>query len=155
MKLKILTLILALAAYCSHTFATENYLHIQTDNGWTIINIDNVDRISFSDGKMVITDKEQTTTTIAQTELVQMLVNESASIESVEFDNNAAKFTIDAQTKTVKMTTDGNFRILSVNGKILINIPTVKSGETISLDNLNAGVYILQSSNYAIKIVTK
>ncbi len=139
------------------TVSAENYLHIRTDAGWEVIDLDKVDRITFTNGNMVATDASQNVlSTIAQSTLQTMYVDDTAGINTVSTDNTAATLTFDAATKVVTLLADGSFEIYNAAGALLVAIPQVKQGETVNLSGISAATpVILKNGNYSLKAIVK
>jgi hypothetical protein len=139
------------------TVSAENYLHIRTDAGWEVIDLDKVDRITFTNGNMVATDASQNVlSTIAQSTLQTMYVDDTAGIDKVSADNTAATLTFDAATKVVTLLADGSFEIYNAAGALLVAIPQVKQGETVNLSGISAATpVILKNGNYSLKAIVK
>lgn len=156
MKKLILTSVCTFAIFTA--VAGSNYLHVRTSSGWEVLDLDKVDRLSFSGETMVASDASgNTVSTYPRTELQTMQVdNDFSGVNLVIADESeAATFSFDASSDTVVMMTDGDFEIFNPTGVILLSIPGVKKGETIALAELQSGVLILKSGNYSIKVIIK
>jgi hypothetical protein len=150
----LLTLALLASAVAANA---ENYLHVHTDSGWEVINLDLVDRLTFTNGNMVATDAAQNViATIPQSSLQNMYVNESAGISKPTVDSSAtATFTFNATSKMATLLADGAFDVYNEAGKRILAIPHAQRGETVNLSALSAGTIIIKSGNYSLKTIVK
>lgn len=132
--------------------AETNYLHIETADGWKVLNLDNVDRLTFTGGNMTATDASNAVVMIVpQTSLKTINVNESAGVSAPVVVEAKATFVYNAGSATVTMLADGAFEVYNVAGSLLVNIPGALKGQTIALDGMEPGVVILKSGNYVLK----
>jgi|GEM_PF-2727401 len=135
--------------------AESQYLHIRTASGWEVLDLAQVDRLTFKSGSMTATDKQNNTVaTYNQNALESMYVDENAGIESVVSTDTEATFTF-SKDGYVEMKADGAFLIYGADGALLLEIPEARKGEIISLKTLRQGVVILKSGNYSIKAIVK
>ena len=60
MNLKKILIALAFVGMAIPGFAQAegNYLHVKTADGWKVLNLDKVDRLTFKDGNMTASDKD-------------------------------------------------------------------------------------------------
>ncbi len=152
MKKILLMLACSAVAMCG---AAANYLHVKTDKGWEVLDLDRVDRLTFSGGKMTASDEQgATVATFNQTALEQIYVDETTGVTSVEAQEAKATFTYNTSAKTALMLADGNFEISAADGACLVSVPA-KSGEYICLEAINPGVVILKSGKYTLKAIVK
>ena len=133
-----------------------NYLHIRTATGWDVLSLNQVDRLTFTNGVMTATDKNNATVaTFPQASLETMYVDETAGVGSPVVDEQtSATFTFAASTRTATMLADGEFTVYNAAGVRLVAIQALK-GETITLTGLEAGVAILKCGDYSLKTVIK
>ncbi len=147
------------AICCLVSWAADDYLHIRTSDGWKVLDISQVDRLTFSNGTMVATDKEnKTLLTVPTTDLKAMVVDNDVNptptgIEEVTAKEVKASFTYDASTKSVTMLEDAPFEVYAITGLTLCVIPNAKAGEVIDLKDIHPGVIILKSGQYSLKVV--
>ncbi len=133
-----------------------NYLYVRTATGYEVLNLDKVDRLTFSGGIMTASDKDnKTVATFPQDQIDKMYVSETAGITSVAADNAEPTFKFDATTAVVTMLADGDFNIYDTAGASLIGTAKVKKGETIALSGMEPGIVILKSGNYTVKAILK
>ncbi len=157
MKKTLLTFVALIC--CIVSWAADDYLHIRTASGWKVLDISQVDKLTFTGGNMVATDKEnKTLLSVPSQELETMVVtddiNQPAGIEVVTGDETDVTFKYDAMTRTAVMVKDGQFEIYGINGMVISIIPGVKVGEVIDLKDVHAGIIIIKSGNYSIKVAT-
>jgi len=160
MKLKRFLISLAFAGALMPAIAqTEgNYLHVRTADGWKVLDLDKVDRLTFAGGVMTATDKEnKVVDTFKQDALETMVFSESTAlsgIKGVAADEKAA-FVYDAASQVVKMLKDGNFEVYAASGEKIVSIAGVKSGETVDVSALSSGVVVMKSGSYSFKTIVK
>ena len=76
MRKFLLALCLGAFVFCA---SAANYLHIKTSTGWEVLDLDKVDRLTFSNGKMNAQDEKGVTVgTYSQASLEQIYVNDLA-----------------------------------------------------------------------------
>lgn len=142
---------LALSIPC----AAENYLHVKTGNGWEVLDLDLVDRLTFSETSMTATDEEgKTVAAFDRTDLDRMYVDETTGVATIKVADTAAAFRYDAATRTATMLADGTFELIAADGKILVSIPA-KAGETINLSDIKPGVVIMKAGKTSTKAILK
>lgn len=138
-----------------------NYLHVNTGSGWKVIDIDKVDKLTFTGGNMTAVDSEnKTVESIPLNSLVAMVYSEDAKApetSSVAIVEGNAKngFHFDAASSIVTMQVAGNFEVFAASGELLVNIPEVKVGETIDLSAVKSGVVIMKTGDYTLKTILK
>lgn len=151
----------AFAAMTMHAEGdTSHYLHIQTDGGWTVLNLDTVDRLSFEGADMVATDSQRNVLgTFSRSKLASMYVDDDPEMTGIQAVTDAGEaapaFAFDPAARTVTMLSDGDFAAYSLDGSRLVYIDTVKASETIDLSAMTENVVILKSGNYTLKTVSK
>ena len=151
MKKLLLAMSLALAAMGA---SAANYLHIKTDSGWEVLDLDRVDRLVFAGGVMNAQDASGNSVgSYSQVALEQLYVDDKAGVADVQAESKAkATFTFDAATMSARMLADAKFEIYGFDGSLLVAIPA-KAGEEISLGAMRgAGVVIVKSGDYVIKV---
>lgn len=162
MKLKHL-LIASICVGASLTaYAEGEWLHVKTGKGWEVFSLENVDRLDFTGNVMNASDKNGVqVASFNRADLQNMYVDNdkestgAAGIETVVNGNAAKAFSFDSAAKTVVMNDDGEFSIYDIEGKRLLSIPGAKSGETIDLSHVSAGVVILKSNGFTLKALLK
>lgn len=142
-----------LTALCAS--ASDNYLHILTDDGWKILNIEQIDKISFKNGTMTATGQNNETVLAVPSEKIQSMsvldTNDAQTgIEAVTAAE--APFVLNNGSASVTMLQNGNFRLINLEGMVLCEIPAVEKGQTIDLTNVAPGIHILQSGSFTIKV---
>lgn len=151
---KLFIALAAVAASSMMTYADGNYLHIKTSEGWSVLDLEQVDRLSFSDNVMTATSASgETLSSYPQDQLEKMFANDAAGVADLKTDNKNGNFVLDG--KTVTMLADSDFAIYSTDGTALVEIPAVKNGEKIDLSALTPGVYVAKSGNQSQKISLK
>lgn len=157
MKFKLLLFkFLLVAGVMTATAQSDTYLHIRTADGWEVLNLDTVDRLTFKDGTMTATDaKQNTVATFKQDTLAEMYFSEDAAVEEITTPDSKATFRFDTANGTVTILSDGAFGIYNAAGLRLAEIPDAKAGEKVSLKGFPAGVIVLKSGNYSLKVMVK
>lgn len=153
MKKFLLTLCLGVAALGA---SAATYLHLQTSTGWQVIDLEQVDRLTFSGGVMTAQNAQGATVgTYPQSSLEQIIVNDTAGLDKIAAADEEASFEFKAATMSVKMLADGAFEVYGLDGKQLVSIPA-KAGEEIAVGALRStGTVIMKSGNYAIKATVR
>lgn len=162
MKIKHLLFALAIAGASLPMMAQEtegNYLHVLTSAGWKVLDLDQIDRLTFKNGSMVATDKKQNTIeTISQNDLTKMAYSETkaefSGIEMLPADEKAV-FSFFNGSKTVVMKADGNLAVYTEAGVRLVEIPDAKAGQAIDLSAIRQGIVILKSGNQSLKAIIR
>ncbi len=136
--------------------AESDYLHIHTQSGWEILSLDQVDRLTFSNGVMTASDKDANTLgTYRQADLQEMYIDETSGVESVMADAAEATLEFDAASRSLRVLADGQVDIYSVAGELLASVPEAKKGESIMLGSIRQGIVICKSGNHSIKAILK
>lgn len=142
--------------------ADGEWLHVKTEKGWEVFSLENVDRLTFNDNAMTVSDKDgKVTATFARTSLSTMYVDneeapkESSGVDGIASDNASAPFSFDTSSKTVAILADGAFCIFATDGSTLLSIPQAKAGETVNLSRINGKIVILQSNGFTLKALLK
>lgn len=136
--------------------AADNYLHLKTADGWEVLNLDSVDRLTFSGNTMTVADASGVTVkAYDRGSLENMYVNESAGIGVVEADTAApATFSCDAASRRVTVLADGTFCLYGTDGTMLTSIG-VKAGEVIDFTSVKPGIVIMKLGDYTLKALMK
>ena len=108
---------------------------------------------------MTVTDaNDNVVATFARNELSNMAVDEVSTPEAGVNDIEIGKgvtFAFDAQTSTVRMLADGALDVYDISGRHLVSIAAVSTGETVDLSEIAAGVVIIKSGTYNLKVALK
>lgn len=156
MNYKRTLLALCAVAALSTAAAQSNYLHIKTASGWEVVDIDKIDKLTFKDGVMTATGSDNSVVaSIKQQDLHEMYVNETSGVANVAGEESKAAFSFDSESRSVRMLADGDFRIYDASGRLLVAIPEVKRGETVSLAGINPGIVIIKSGEFTFKALLK
>lgn len=127
----------------------ESYLHIRTSTGWSVISLDEVDKLTFPPGSMVAsTASGETLDTFERGALTEMYVDETSGLTSVVAEAAAPTFRI--ENGMVTMLADGNFEAYTTDGVRIVCI-SAKKGETINLSAVRSAVILLKSGTYTLK----
>lgn len=142
-----------IAAACTvGAHAEALYMHLQDANGnWTVYDLEQVDRLTFSDGKMNIEKDGQTVASASTTELARFYVNDTTGVNAVAGDNEAADI-LSVAGRTLSLKADSSLRVYAASGALLVEIPAVKAGQTVDLSSLPAGIYMIATGNKTLKI---
>lgn len=141
-------------------WAEELYLHVQSaDGNWTVLDLNQVNRLTFSGGQMKATDSKGTV--VAQfpaASLTTMKVNDEsqAGLDLVETPSGAAKcFDMSQDGRMLTAKIDGTLRVFTSTGQLAVEIPQVKAGQSVNLYSLPAGAYVINYANVARKALLK
>lgn len=140
------------------SFAADeaDYLHIRTASGWEVLNLTQVDRLTFTGNTMNALDANGATVASYPRETLEMMYfNESTGVEVITDETEGKAFAFDASSASVTMLKDGDFKLYSLDGRMLVNIPEVKAGETINLSALAKGTVIIKSGNNTAKVMMR
>lgn len=125
------------------------YLHVQTASGWKVLDLEKVDRLTFTTGNMVASDADNNTLeTFDRASLEKMYFDETSGVQSVIAES--AKATFGVSNGVAAMLEDGKFEVYSLDGSLLVSI-NAKKGETIDINAISANVVILKSGSYTLK----
>lgn len=125
------------------------YLHIRTASGWSVLDLDQVDRLTFNAGTMVASDADnKTVETFDRGALSDMYFDESAGVQAVTADNTEATFSYNNGVAT--MLTDGPLEVYAVDGSMLVCL-NARRGETVDLSAIRNNVIVLKSGSYTLK----
>lgn len=140
----------------------ESYVHIRTDAGWEVLDLDKTRSMDFNGGKVsVINTEGAVVSTFNQSELQKIYVddsvenNESVWVETVAIDGTSDGPAFNLTSQTASMLTDGDFEVYSTDGTLLVRIPEVKAGETVNLSGIAPGVVIIKSGNQSLKAILR
>lgn len=126
------------------------YLHIRTSGGWQVLNLEQVDRLTFTGGQMVAADANNNTLgSFEQSSLNEMYFDETAGVESTLAKAEGAAFSF--ANGVVTMKEDGRIEIFALDGVLLTAI-NAKKGETIDLKAISSKYVILKSGKVAQKV---
>lgn len=147
-------------ALCCSSAAAADYMHIRTEAGWEVINLDKVERLDFKGGNVAVLDADnQTVASFKQKDLTLIYVddstvnNENASVEGVAADT--AAFAFDALSKSVSVKADGSLEVYRTDGSLIVSIPEVKAGQSVDLSAVEPGIVIIKSGNNSIKALLR
>lgn len=152
---------IAVPIFSAYSLSEGNYLHVRTEAGWKVLDIDKVERLTFKGGTMTATDKDNNVIeTIPQESLQKMSFSESSDIDmsgisGIKDVETNATFLFDSASRTVELLSDSKLEVYSVSGKLLVSIPEAVKGESIDLADLSAGVVIIKAGNYSLKTILK
>lgn len=125
------------------------YLHIRTATGWSVLDLNQVDKLSFPAGQMVAsTASGQTIASFDRSSLSEMYVNETSGVQTVVAEDAQPSFRIEGGVVT--MLADGTFEAYTTDGAQIVSIAAAK-GETIDLNAVRANVVLLKSGTYTLK----
>lgn len=139
--------------------AESLYLHIQdTDNNWNVISLDQAASLTFNNGGMQVLDAAGAKLKEYDTKkLVGMAVNEypttESSIRDITSDVPQAQFEL--KDRSLRILQDTRVTIYNPQGKCMVDIPAVKSGQTVNLAALSPDVYIVTLNGKSHKILLR
>lgn len=165
MKLKHLAAALVMISATTAN-AGDLYLHIQTaDGNWQVLDLAKVDRLTFTGGNMVASDTDNNTVaTFPASDLATMQVNDnatditefpSAGIETAASDTQAPTFTYNAATHSITAENDGTLTITAIDGRTVVTIPSVKTGQSVDVTAIAAGTYVITLGEYSLKTIIR
>lgn len=162
MKIKKIIVCAALTFLATATRAESDsgrYLHVRDGGGWTVLNIDNVNRLLFNGGNMTAVDKAgEVIGSFPQSALSSMYVDEYPDLSDISdlFSNPSpeATFTLNEEGLPTLLS-DGDFKVFDFNGVLLVDIPVAEAGQTVDLSAVTEKTLILKSGDYALKIVRR
>lgn len=132
--------------------AESNYLHVATDKGWEVIDLENADRLTFFGGKMTVSDAEgNAVASYSQTSLVKMYVDQNTGVDEISSEASDVTFRVSDNGRTVELSGAGAFEVFGLDGTRLLEINGVTPGKTVELTGLKAGVYIYRLGGYSVK----
>lgn len=149
----------ALSLFCAVSLigasAADNYLHIKTADGWRVLDLEQVDRLTFDGNTMTASDASGAPVmTIPQKSLETMTVTETAGVSTAVVAEAKATFAYSSSTKCVTMLADALFEIYALDGSRLVAVDAAK-GDNIHIDAVKAGVVIMKSGEYTLKAVVE
>lgn len=130
----------------------EQYLHIRTTTGWSVLDLNEVDKLTFPAGTMVASSFDgQTLGTFRRDALTEMYVDETSGVTSVtSVFAEAVVPTFRIANGVVTMLSDGIFEAYTTDGAAIARI-SAKKDETIDLSAVGATVVLLKSGTYTLK----
>lgn len=152
MKIRHLFLAASAMAFATSASAETNYLHVVTTNGWEILNLDTVDRLTFEGNVMNALDKNRkVVNSFNRADLETCFVSQNSGVDEItESGHSSESFSIAARTLTALVS--GNFAIYSTAGERLAAIEGVQSGQEIGLSALPAGIYVITLGDHSAKV---
>jgi hypothetical protein len=151
--------LLALFMALAMNVCAQNYLHVQTADGWKLINLDNVERITFAGGVMTATDASNTIIAqLNQQKLESMYVDDEENVSGLKItklDQGEATLSFDANKKVIKVLTDGSLDVFTVTGVKILTVPNVKKGEIVDVSQLAVGTAIFKNGTFSLKTILK
>lgn len=164
MKKILLGLAFALAFGTVQAKAEGLYLHVMTNDGnWTVLNLDRVDRLYFDNSNMTAKDKtDNTVARYSRASLATMQVNDdsnaptdySSGIEDAAVASG--KIIYDAINERITYNgVDAAMEIYDLNGQRLVNIPDYRAGQSVYINALSKGVYVVKIGGSTLKIAVK
>lgn len=132
--------------------AETNYLHVATENGWEVVDLNQADRLTFKGGTMTVLDaSDNTIATFPQSTLDRMYIDQNTGVGEIVSDTKDATFQVSDNGRTVKLFGAGTFEVFTLDGMRIIEIPDVVSGKEIELSGLRPGVYVFRLGGYSVK----
>ena len=143
-----------LLACVSYALAEGNqYLHIHTADGWKVLDLEKVDRLSFSGNQMIAADENNVTVeTFDRSGLAEMYVDETSGVNEIASD--AADATFSYKQGVATMLADGLFEVYGLDGSLMVAIKA-KKGENIDLTAMTQEIVILKSGKFTAKVVLR
>ena len=143
---------------CSMAASAEDfYLHVQTaDGNWQIINIEKIDRLTFTDGKMsAIAPGGDVLLSVPRSELKTINADETQSgIDEVAVTAKGA-FTFTDGCMIRVSEGPAAVEVTDLQGRTLVAIPAVQAGQSVDLSPLPEGVYVVKVGKESSKIAVK
>ena len=132
--------------------AASNYLHIATDKGWEVIDLDQADRITFSGGTMTVTDASgNAIASYPQASLDRMYVDRNTGVDAIAGEATEAGFKVSGNGRMVELMGTGTFEVFGLDGTLLVAIPGAMEGKTVTLSGLKQGIYVYRLGGYSVK----
>ena len=129
-----------------------NYLHVATDKGWEVIDLDKADRITFHGGTMTVSDAAgNPIASYPQASLDRMYVDQNTGVDQISSDTSCATFRLNGNGRTVELLGTGVFEVFGLDGTRLVEIPEATAGKTVDLTGLKPGVYVYRLGGYSVK----
>lgn len=129
-----------------------------TDGSLKVVNVDAVDRITFSSSSMKASDKSGGTVAEYQlSSLSQIEFNEDGvtGIESVTTEEVGISFDPQSALLRVLNAKNGNLAIYNMSGQLVLSTPIANPDTTIDVSQLISGVYLVKYSDVTLKITKK
>lgn len=130
-----------------------HYLHVRTSAGWKVLDLETVDRLTFTSGTMVASDADnKTVETFDRGSLEKMYFDETPETTGIgqEAVADATEATFRLEQSTATMLADGVFEVYSIDGSLLVSI-NAKKGESIDLSAIAVNAVIAKSGSFTIK----
>ena len=135
---KFLSLVVLTAAVTASVTATaETALSINyTDGTVTSIALSAISTVTVDDGTVIVTKTDATQTTADTSDITNITFGEWAGITAINTDDDSYS---------------GAVEVYAIDGRLVLTT-TVNNGETVNLDCLDNGVYIIRAGNKATKV---
>ena len=135
---KFLSLVVLTAAVTASVTATaETALSINyTDGTVTSIALSAISTVTVDDGTVIVTKTDATQTTADTSDITNITFGEWAGITAINTDDDSYS---------------GAVEVYAIDGRLVLTT-TVNDGETVNLDCLDNGVYIIRAGNKATKV---
>ena len=135
---KFLSLVVLTAAVTASVTATaETALSINyTDGTVTSIALSAISTVTVDDGTVIVTKTDATQTTADTSDITNITFGEWAGITAINTDDDSYS---------------GVVEVYAIDGRLVLTT-TVNNGETVNLDCLDNGVYIIRAGNKATKV---
>ena len=142
---RILLAFVALFASLSMFADDETGLYIVASETSTYA-VSDLKKITFSNGNVVVEKKDGTSTTTAMSSISRMYFGAiSTGIQDVNMAGN------NFDGKSITMGKKGRVRIFRASGQ-MVSDGNYESGQSVSLENLPAGVYVVEVGGNSFKI---
>ena len=135
---KFLSLVVLTAAVTASVTATaETALSINyTDGTVTSIALSAISTVTVDDGTVIVTKTDATQTTADTSDITNITFGEWAGVTAINTDDDSYS---------------GAVEVYAIDGRLVLTT-TVNNGETVNLDCLDNGVYIIRAGNKATKV---
>ena len=135
---KFLSLVVLTAAVTASVTATaETALSINyTDGTVTSIALSAISTVTVDDGTVIVTKTDATQNTADTSDITNITFGEWAGITAINTDDDSYS---------------GAVEVYAIDGRLVLTT-TVNNGETVNLDCLDNGVYIIRAGNKATKV---
>lgn len=133
MKAKILTAILFVLAVAP--VLGQNSLKLPADTVLSNLELDNIRKIAFSEGKMVTT------------------LSDGSTLSQKYTEHDYLKFAVPEKHDDVSESDDSRYTIYDLSGRPVKTHMNKELNEPFDLSDLTPGIYLLRTSNRTIKIV--
>ena len=137
MKKFLSLVVLTVAVTASVTATAETALSINyTDGTVTSIALSAISTVTVDDGTVIVTKTDATQTTADTSDITNITFGEWAGITAINTDDDSYS---------------GAVEVYAIDGRLVLTT-TVNNGETVNLDCLDNGVYIIRAGNKATKV---